>query len=361
MTHGAGKHGREVVPGGGSTAVDRRIADLEAHVARLEARLAAVAGPAARSVSPNGDAQAVRSGIENAEKGRYDRRALLRRGGYVVAGAAGVAALPALAACGDGSNFLLGSNNQTQSPTTLNRSTSSAIPTLILGSTLPTATNPQLRLSPLRSAPPPATQAGDLFVQAGSSGIPALLYFTHQPQQGSVGAAIGTVYTDFLANLFVPVSQDTSTGYAGPRAFNARVAAGTTATIDLSRFLAPAGLAVAVVGTLSVSEPSGAGSATVFTPPSAPSVPTPHVSWPVAGAASSLVVAVPGDSGSEVNRLLVAIKPNAVSAMVTFDVAGFFVPSPANLLAEALAPSVAGASEGSRTLAPRSFGQVLGR
>ena len=217
----------------------------------------------------------------NGQQGRYDRRALLRRGGYVVAGAAGVAALPALTACGDGSNLLLGRANVAQSPTTLTRSVSSATPTLILGSSAPTAANPQLRLSPLRAAPPAGTQPGDLFAQAGSSAAPALLYFTHQPRQASVGAAVGTVYTDFLANLFVPVSQLEGSGYAGPRAFSGTVdAAHTPATIDLSRFLAADGLAVAVVGTLSVSQPSGVGFATVSTPPTAPAIP--HVSWPAA-------------------------------------------------------------------------------
>jgi hypothetical protein len=85
------------------------------------------------------------------------------------------------------------------------------------------------------------------------------------------------------------------------------------------------------------------------------------VSWPAGGAASALVVAVPADSGGQANRLLVAITPPSVSATVRFDVAGFFVPSPANLAAAALAPSVAGASQASRAQGPRSFGRVLGR
>ena len=357
MSHGAGGHHGEARPGSGPAGVDGRIAALEAQLARLELRLAAVAGPGGFE-PPRGRGQDRPRGAENGRQGRYDRRAILRRGGYVIAGAAGAAALPALAACGDGTNFLVGSTNVTQSPTTLNRSASSAAPTLILGSSRPSATNPQLRLSPLGSAPPSATQAGDLFVQAGSSGVPTQLYFTHEPKQGSVGAAVGTVYTDFLANLFVPVSQQAAAGYPGPRAFGGPVAAGATAAIDLSRFLVSDGFAVAVVATLSVSAPSGAGSATVFTPPSAPSPPIPHVSWPAGGAASSLLVAVPAGSGGRANQVTLAIHPISVSATVTFDVAGFFVPSPANLAATVLAPSVAGGSQASRTSAPRSFGRV---
>ena len=130
---------------------------------------------------------------------RYDRRALLRRTGVaLVAGAAGVAALPSSASAAEGDPLLLGRPND-----------AGAVPTALSGGGTGPAlqlANPAasgagvvaaLRLSPGPSAAgldPSIAQAGDL----ASSG--ELLWYAHTSAGSGGSAATGAVYTSAFAN-----------------------------------------------------------------------------------------------------------------------------------------------------------------
>lgn len=151
---------------------DARVAALERQVAELTARL---------------------------EPERYDRRALLRRGGAVLAGAAGAAvALPGAAAAAEGDPVLAGrSNDAAAAQTSLTGGTPDAA-TLRLAN--PAAAGPyaapSLRLEPGAGPDgldPARTAAGDL----ASSGD--LLWYGHVPASSGAGV-VGAVYTSAFAN-----------------------------------------------------------------------------------------------------------------------------------------------------------------
>lgn len=154
-----------------SDPTDARVAALERQVAELTARL---------------------------EPDRYDRRALLRRGGAVLAGAAGAAvALPGAAAAAEGDPVLAGRVNDAATQTILTGGTPDAA-TLRLAN--PSAAGayaaPSLRLEPGAGPDgldPSRTAAGDL----ASSGD--LLWYGHVPTSGGAGV-VGAVYTSAFAN-----------------------------------------------------------------------------------------------------------------------------------------------------------------
>jgi hypothetical protein len=325
---------------------DARIASLEQQVRRLEALVEGRSG----APSPG-----------QAGEQAYDRRALLRRGGAVLAaGAAGAVAIPALAgsaAAADGANLVLGSaaTNSEATPTALTRSVNDGGPNLILGNGTAPASgrtglgSPTLRLTPSAYAPDPSTPgyglgsggtgsgtlSGDFFVQAGSGSVPTQLLFTHEsPTTGANAqqAAIGSVYTDYLANLFVGIKQDSSA-----RAFHQVIGAKGVAQINLQPFLAPSGFLVAAIGVLQVANTQGgAGYLTLYpTQTARPSVGA--ITWAAANSRlSTLAVALPGGDNK------VNVYAN-VGAEVFFDIVGLLVPSPASV-ASAHLPSTFAAS-----------------
>ncbi len=151
---------------------DERVAALERQVAALSGELAAQ---------------------------RYDRRALLRRtGAALVAGAAGVVALPTAASAAEGDALLLGRPNDAGPvPTVLTGG--GAGPTLALDNPASSGGGvaAALRLSPGPSAAgldPATAQAGDLASSA------ELLWYAHTSAAAGGTAATGAVYTSAFAN-----------------------------------------------------------------------------------------------------------------------------------------------------------------
>ena len=300
---------------------EERIAALESQVRRLESLLGG------GDVAQDGAAAA------------YDRRSLLRRGGAVIAaGAAGAMALPALtgsAAAADGGNFLLGQTNVESSTSTLNRDVNDGGPTLITGNSAATPTtgrsglgSPPLRVSPTTLAPDPTTsKSGDFFVQTGTGGVPTQLLFTHESPTTSQDAAIGSVYTDYLANLFVPVKQNSAA-----RAFHTTIPRGGVAQINFNPFLSANGYLVAAIGVLQVNKVQGGNGYLTLYPAgtSRPSISA--ITWLYPNdRLSTLSIAIPG-----VNNMTNVYA--AMGAEVFFDVVGLLVPSPASVADAHLAP-----------------------
>jgi hypothetical protein len=310
-----------------------RIAALENQVRRLEGLLADGGGgqeaPAA-----------------------YDRRSLLRRGGAALAaGAAGAMVLPQLtgtAAAANGDAVLLGNgaptsplqgtNNATAATTIIDR-TNNGDPTLALvnagGARTGNVGSPPLRVAASSLAPDALTsKSGDFFVQAGSGGVPTQLLFTHESPTSSNGktvpAAIGSVYTDYLANLFVPVKQDNSA-----RAYHQVLPKGGVGQINFSSFLAPNGFLIAAVGVLQVGKGQGGnGYLTLF--PNGTSRPSiSAVTWLYPNdRLSALAIAIPGNNN--ITNVYASL-----GCEVFFDVVGLLVPSPASVADAHLAPGVA--------------------
>lgn len=239
---------------------DARVAALERQVAELTARL---------------------------EPEQYDRRALLRRGGAVLAGAAGAAvALPGAASAADGDPLLAGRANDAATQTSLTGGTADAA-TLRLGN--PSAAGayaaPSLRLEPgagVDGLDPARTSAGDL----ASSGD--LLWYGHVPAAGGAGV-VGAVYTSAFANHLELLDEprrvlDTRSGgatdengnpndrrtrvVAGSFDAGGRLVGGSSLVLDLSG-LARSGLGV--FANLTVVGPTGNGFLTAYpTPAGAP-------------------------------------------------------------------------------------------
>jgi hypothetical protein len=311
-----------------------RIAALESQVRRLEGLLAGGA---------NGQDQAPAA---------YDRRSLLRRGGAALAaGAAGAMVLPQLtgtAAAANGDPVTLGngapasplqSTNNATAGTTIIDTNNTGDPTLSLvnsgGARTGGVGSPPLRVAASPLFPDPATsQSGDFFVQAGNGGVPTQLLFTHESGDGSTNpAAIGSVYTDYLANLFVPVKQDSTA-----RAFHQTLPRGGVGQINFTPFLAPNGFLIAAVGVLQVNKVQGGnGYLTLF--PNGTSRPSiSAITWLYPNdRLSTLSIAIPG------NNNIVNVYA-AMGAEVFFDVVGLLVPSPASVADAHLAPGLAGAS-----------------
>jgi hypothetical protein len=302
---------------------DQRIAALEAQVSRLEALL-----------TSNDGGQSGESG----ERSGYDRRMLLRRGGAVLAGAAGAMALPALtgsAAAADGANLVLGNGtaNAEATTTSLNRTVNDGPATLLLSNnTAPISGraglgSPPLNLKPSLYQPDTTTsKSGDFLVTAGNSSTntPTQLLFTHESASGGTEAAIGSVYTDYLANLFQPVTQNSSA-----RAFHQVIGKGQVGQINFNPFLASNGFLIAAVGVLQVNKTQGgSGYLTLYPAGSArPSISA--ITWYYPNERlSTMAIAVPGGSANNLNKVNVYA---SLGAEVFFDVVGLFVPSPASV------------------------------
>lgn len=316
-----------------------RIAALENQVRRLEGLLTDSGGQ---------DQQA---------SAAYDRRSLLRRGGAALAaGAAGAMVLPQLtgtAAAANGDPVNQGATNTAGAATTIDRNTNDGNPTLIVSNTTtaesPGTRNKALGSPPLRVTPAPilpasgstpatalgpdaaSSKSGDLFVQAGLDGVPTQLLFTHESATGSGSnlnpAAIGSVYTDYLANLFVPVKQDSSA-----RAAHLKVGTGGVGQINFTSFLAPNGFLVAAVGVLQVSKgQAGNGYLTLF--PNGTGRPSiSALTWLFPNdRISTLAIAIPGN-GNITNVFA------SLGCEVFFDVVGLLVPSPASVADRHLSP-----------------------
>jgi hypothetical protein len=157
------------------------------------------------------------AGSQQADEGRaVGRRALLTRGGVVVAGAVGAgvagvaAAAPARAATGDpvvqGQSNNVGTN-QPATEITVDNDPATPTPTAVLTNTGVNSTtgeaSPSLRLTPAISSAPlfpaSATVGGDLVATNDGN-----LWFTHAiPNVGPIAAP---VHTDANSNSFVPLA-----------------------------------------------------------------------------------------------------------------------------------------------------------
>lgn len=239
--------------------VDARVAALEAQVAALTARL---------------------------EPERYDRRALLRRGGAVLAGAAGAAvALPAMASAAEGDPVLAGRANDAATQTSLTGGTAEAATLRLRNpSTGGPYAAPSLRLEPGAGGSgldPARTAAGDL----ASSGD--LLWYGHLPASGGAGV-VGAVYTSAFANHLELLDEprrvlDTRAGGATDENGNpndrrtrvvagdfdaaGRLRAGSSLVLDLSGLVVSG---VAVFANLTVVGPAGNGFLTAYPTPDGP-------------------------------------------------------------------------------------------
>ncbi len=236
---------------------DERVAALERQVAELTARL---------------------------EPERFDRRALLRRGGAALAGAAGAAVvLPGAAAAAEGDPVLAGRPTDAAAAQTSLTGGSADAATLRLAN--PTAAGayvaPSLRLDPgagTDGLDPARTAAGDL----ASSGD--LLWYGHVPASSGAGV-VGAVYTSAFANHLELLDEprrvlDTRAGgttdengnpndrrsrvVAGDFDSAGRLRGGSALALDLSG-LVVSGLAV--FANLTVVAPTGSGFLTAYPTP----------------------------------------------------------------------------------------------
>lgn len=219
----------------------------------------------------------------------YARRALLRRGGAVLAGAAGVAVLgkagAAEAAAGD--PVLAGTTNDSGAATTALSGGAAVTPTLALTNpaTAGSFAAPSLRLvssAATEGLDPGTGRAGDL----AASGD--LLWYAHTTAAPTADAAVGAVYTSAFANHLSFVTPrrvlDTRAGAAleggAPNDRRTRVVggsfdevgrlrAGRALVLDLSG-LVTAG--AGVFGNLTVVGPLGGGNLAAYPTPAGPVV-----------------------------------------------------------------------------------------
>lgn len=214
---------------------------------------------------------------------RYDRRALLRRGGVaVIAGAAGALAMPSAAQAVEGDPVLAGRPNDAGAlPTSLSGGTAEAA-TLELSnpSTGSPYAAPTLRLAPGGDdgLDPDLAVAGDL----ASGGD--LLWYGHVGADGGAGV-VGAVYTSAFANhlRFLDAPRrvldtrpgQTTDGAGNPNDRRTRVVAGrfdelgrllggTTLVLDLAELVLSG---VGVLANLTVVGPTGNGHLAVYPTP----------------------------------------------------------------------------------------------
>lgn len=241
-----------------------RVAALERQVADLTARLA----PA---------------------QPRYDRRALLLRGGAVLAGVAGAVALPAVApssaSAADGDPLLLGRANDATTTTALTGGSSTTPALQVANSAAAGAyAAPAVRLVP-GSGPdgldPATTGAGDL----ASSGD--LLWYGHVspgPGPGVVGAVYTSAFANHLEFLAEPRRvldtrpgsssdesgnpNDRSTRVVGAqRDSDGRLRGGSSLVLDLSGLVRDG---AGIFANLTVVAPAGSGFLTAYPTPDGP-------------------------------------------------------------------------------------------
>ena len=230
-----------------------RIAALEAQVAALTARLDRAAGvpstaPVVESATP------------------IDRRAMLRRGGAVLAGLAAAPLLlaePAAAATGD--TLLIGAmtNTATAGDVTRLSAANAGKPVLELTNTDSGVTanvaQPVLRLSSASAARPVGATTGDRGDLAISDEI--FLNFAHTgAASGDPEVLWGNVYTSQFANFVEVLPQprrvlDTRDG-TGTAGSTAKRAGGSQTEVDLSGLVVDG---LAVFGNLTVTGPEGSG------------------------------------------------------------------------------------------------------
>lgn len=212
----------------------------------------------------------------------FDRRRLLRRGGAVIAGAAGALALPTPASAVEGDPVLAGrSTDAGPAPTTLTGGAADA-PTLGLANpgTTGAYAAPALRLTPSGAdgLDPGTVSAGDL----ASSGD--LLWYGHAPAAAGAGV-VGAVYTSAFANhlQFLDAPRrvlDTRSGgttdeggnpndrrtrvVAGQFDSTGRLLGGTSLVLDLSALVLSG---VGVFANLTVVGPADSGFLTAYPTP----------------------------------------------------------------------------------------------
>lgn len=233
-----------------------RIAALESQVAALTARLDAATRPS-RSTQ---DVAAVPDATP------IDRRALLRRSGFAIAGLAAAPLLlaePAAAATGD--NVVAGSLTNSANPGDVTRLSAANVdkPVLEVANTDPGTTSnaaqPILRLTSASAARPVSTTIGDRGDLAISDDF--FLNFAHTgAATGDADVLWGNVYTSQFANFLEVLTAprrvlDTRTG-AGTAGSTAKRSAGSELVVDLSTIVVDG---LAVFGNLTVTEPEGSG------------------------------------------------------------------------------------------------------
>jgi hypothetical protein len=295
---------------------EARITALEEQIARLESRLAGDPRPAPPA---------------------YDRRALLRRGGAVLAGAAGALAVPGLAgtaAAANGDPLTVGGTFAGTTPTTLvNNHTSGPRQALVAKSTglFDGAAGAPLQVFP--GAAPlnyETSQSGDLFTDPGGGGVPPTLTFTHDGATSADVAGVGTVYTDYLANVYVPMRRDL------PRAVNrVRLTAGQTLTVNSDVYFEPGAYVVGLVATFTAIDTTGVGYATLNAFGDPPT--NPCLQWSAAGQRVCTQVIVPPRPDGKLSIWV------AGTCTVYLFITGAFVPSPAHVKASSMQSMTAAA------------------
>jgi hypothetical protein len=193
-------------------------------------------------------------------KATVDRRALLRRGGGVVAGVAGLGALNAAIATpasGDPGQPVLqgGDNNAQETKTTLRSSNADATYEVVNS-----GTGAPVRLGSQPAETISGAEPGDLH------NLDGYLHYTHFAEFPSL------VYTDFTANMFVPITParavDTRTAGGRSRIINpssldaqGRLRAGQTMRVNLEDFVF---LGLAIYGNVTVTQPTAGGWVTMW-------------------------------------------------------------------------------------------------
>jgi hypothetical protein len=194
-------------------------------------------------------------------KSEVDRRALLRRGGGVVAGIAGLGALNAVnaapASSDPGEPVIQGANNNAGATKTVLTSSNSDATYEVSNS----GNGAAVRL---------VTQPGTTDISGAQPGdlhnIDGLLHYTHVPGFPSL------VYSDFTANMFAPIiparAVDTRTAGGRTRIINpssldaqGRLRGGQTMRVNLADFVF---FGLAIYGNVTVTQPTAAGFVTMW-------------------------------------------------------------------------------------------------
>ncbi|HEU4543039.1 MAG TPA: hypothetical protein VFR23_18050 [Jiangellaceae bacterium] len=200
------------------------------------------------------------TGDKKASEPAVDRRALLRRGGGILAGVAGIGALNAAIATpasGDpGQPVLQGFDNNAQTTKTTLRSSNVDATYEVVNS----GTGAPVRLGTQPLSIVSGAEPGDLHNLDGD------LHYTH------IAGFPSLVYSDFTANMFVPITParavDTRTAGGRSRIINpssldaqGRLRGGQTMRVNLADFVF---FGLAIYGNVTVTQPTAAGFVTMF-------------------------------------------------------------------------------------------------